>query len=462
MKRYLLVSLLVFLARQTSACTIFTASNGKSVLVGNNEDYSPGTKSFLWVRPGSNVRNGYIFWGFREKYPEGGMNDKGLFIDATALPQEIAIKRNPAKPDFNGYLTEKILKECASVADVVALAGKYNLTWQQKAQIMVVDKSGDYAVIHANYIIRKEAPVFALTNFAINPTGLSHFTCWRKNTAITELTANPVSVDLFREILSKTAQRQPDNATVYSQVCDLSKGIMYLYQNHNFQQADTISLDEILKKGRRNILISSVFPRSISRVMERKIEQSGILKALKLYRQLKESPGQSGYDFSENELDDLGYQLLNRKRFDEAIAVFKLNKEVYPQSANAVAGLANAFLIGRDTAQAETLYQKAEHMDSWNPYVGIFKHKNDNLLSFTIHGFSAANHVEIYLKNLHSHATTSAKLNASVSGQWAAKVNLAPGEYSYAYKVDDSWMVDPNNKLTTRVGQYSNSYLISR
>jgi tetratricopeptide (TPR) repeat protein len=462
MKKYLLVSLLVFIFGQISACTIFTASSGKSVLVGNNEDYSPGTKSFLWVRPGTDVRNGYIFWGFREKYPEGGMNDKGLFIDAAALPEEIAIKRDTAKPDFKGYLTEKILKECASVADVIAFVGKYNLTWQQKAQIMVVDKSGDYAIIHANYIIRKEAPVFALTNFAINVTGDSHFTCWRKNTAIAQLTANPISVDLFRDILSKTAQRQPDNATVYSQVCDLSKGIVYLYQNHNFQQVDKISLDDILKKGRHNILISSIFPRSISRIMERKIERSAITKALKLYQQLKESPGESAYDFSENELDDLGYQLLNRRRFKEAIAVFKLNKEVYPMSANAVAGLANAFLLGGATELAETLYRKAGEMDSWNPYVDIFKHKSDNLFCFRVNGFNAANHIQIYLKNLRSHATISTELNASIPGQWAAKINLPPGEYSYSYKVDDSWMVDPNNKLTTRVGQYANSYLISR
>lgn len=462
MKKYVLFSVFVFLSEQISACTIFTASNGQSVFVGNNEDYSPDAKSFLWVRPQSGTLNGYIFWGFKEKYPEGGMNDKGLFIDAAALPEEIAIKRNPDKPDFEGYLIEKILKECGSVADVIALVGKYNLTWQQKAQIMVVDKSGDYAVIHANYIIRKTAPAFALTNFSLNAPASNNFTCWRKNTAIAELTANPVSIDLFRGILSKTAQIQPDNVTVYSQICDLTQGHMYLYFNHNFDRVHTISLKNILKVGRQNIEISSIFPKSISTVMERAIKQSGISKALTLYHQLRESPRQSAYDFSEKELDDLAYKLLNKKSIEASIAVFKLNNQVYPNSANTVAGLANAFLIRGYTQKADTLYQKARQIDTCNVYLGIFRHKNDNVLTFRINGFSAANHIHIYLKNIRSQATIDTELQPSIAGQWTTKVMLPPGEYSYSYKVDDSWLVDPNNKLVTKVGQYTNSYLISR
>lgn len=462
MKKYVLISLIVFLTEQISACTIFTASNSKTVFVGNNEDYSPGIKSFLWVRPKSKAFNGYVFWGFQEKYPEGGMNDKGLFIDAAALPEEIAIKKNPEKPDFEGYLTEKILKECGSVADVIALVGQYNLTWQQKAQIIVVDKSGDYAVIHANYITRKVASSFVLTNFSLNLPASNNFTCWRKNTAIAELKANPISIDLFRDILSKTAQAQPDNATIYSQVCDLTNGNINLYFNRNFDQAHKISLNNILKKGRRNIEISSIFPKSIGTVMQSAITQSGISKSLTLYHQLKKSAAPSTYNFSEKELDDLAYKLLNQKKIEEAVAVFKLNNQVYPGSANAIAGLANAYLVGGDTRKADSLYEKIKQIDTCNVYPGIFQYQTDGIHTFRINGFGAASHIHIFLKNIRSKTTIDTELQPSIAGQWTTKVVLPPGEYSYSYKVDDSWMIDPNNKLVTKVGQYTNSYLISR
>jgi predicted choloylglycine hydrolase len=234
---------------QADACTIFMQYDGSKVLVGNNEDYIPTAKSWLWIRPSTEVAKGYVLWGFQQKYPEGGMNEKGLFIDAAALPEKIAIIRDPNKPDFNGYITEKILQECSSVEQAVALVSRYNLTWQEKAQIMVVDRSGDYAVIHANYIIRKSTNTFVLTNYSIGGSAKTNFTCWRRNTVEEELKENPFSVTLFRNTLAKTAQTEPDNATVYSQVCDLESGTIYLYQKHNFNEVATLSLLKCFEKG---------------------------------------------------------------------------------------------------------------------------------------------------------------------------------------------------------------------
>lgn len=229
-----------------TACTIFIGSNDQSTFVGNNEDYTPSVNTFLWIRPRQQGRYGYIFWGFEEKYPEGGMNDKGLFMDAAALSQKIVLERNPLKPDFNGYLTETILRQCSTVEEVITLVKKYNLTWQEKAQILVADRSGDYAIIHANYIVRKTTSIFVLTNYSLRDPAAKDFSCWRRNTAYKYLSGPDLSVAQFREILSKTAQTEPDNATVYSQVCDLRKGIIYLYRLHDFSVADTINLSALL------------------------------------------------------------------------------------------------------------------------------------------------------------------------------------------------------------------------
>ncbi|WP_221407467.1 hypothetical protein [Elizabethkingia bruuniana] len=71
----LFLMLFLFQFKISLACTIFIASDKQKVLVGNNEDYNPALKNYLWVRPAVEKQNAYVLWGFEEQYPEGGMND---------------------------------------------------------------------------------------------------------------------------------------------------------------------------------------------------------------------------------------------------------------------------------------------------------------------------------------------------------------------------------------------------
>jgi hypothetical protein len=61
----------------------------------------------------------------------------------------------------------------------------------------------------------------------------------------------------------------------------------------------------------------------------------------------------------ENRFNDLGYSLLAQKRFEDAIAVFRVNVELYPNSANAYDSLAEAYLAKGDKALAIANYKKA-------------------------------------------------------------------------------------------------------
>jgi CubicO group peptidase (beta-lactamase class C family) len=57
-------------------------------------------------------------------------------------------------------------------------------------------------------------------------------------------------------------------------------------------------------------------------------------------------------DFNEQAVNWVGYQLLQGKRNQEAIAVFKLNVEAYPESANTYDSLSDAYIQAGDTEQA--------------------------------------------------------------------------------------------------------------
>src|ERR1051325_6326488 len=72
---------------------------------------------------------------------------------------------------------------------------------------------------------------------------------------------------------------------------------------------------------------------SIVPVLGKTIAEKGIEEGVAQYRELKAKQGAT-YDFAEGELNRLGYQLLQSGKSKEAIEIFKLNVEAYPQAFN--------------------------------------------------------------------------------------------------------------------------------
>ncbi len=77
------------------------------------------------------------------------------------------------------------------------------------------------------------------------------------------------------------------------------------------------------------------------------------------------------YATLERSLNSLGYELLGKKSFDDAIEVFKLNVEAYSDSSNAYDSLAEAYATRRDVGKddlrlAEQNYQKSLRLNPHN------------------------------------------------------------------------------------------------
>ena len=110
-----------------------------------------------------------------------------------------------------------------------------------------------------------------------------------------------------------------------------------------------------------------VFPkRSIAEAMYETISKQGLQAGMKTYESLR-SANDAIYDFTESELNSLGYQLLygNRKT-SEAIEVFKLNTVTYPKSSNAFDSLGEAYQVRGDKELAIKNYRKAIELDPTN------------------------------------------------------------------------------------------------
>ena len=93
------------------------------------------------------------------------------------------------------------------------------------------------------------------------------------------------------------------------------------------------------------------------------ITEKGIEAALREYPSLRRS---DAYYVSEASLNALGYRLLGMKKVPEAIAIFKLNAEAYPRSANVYDSLAEAYWAGGDRDQAIRNYQRSLALNPQN------------------------------------------------------------------------------------------------
>lgn len=97
---------------------------------------------------------------------------------------------------------------------------------------------------------------------------------------------------------------------------------------------------------------------SVGEVLRDAIDTKGTVAARQIYFRLKE--GDSGlYDFGVDALDRLGYLLLRRGSEDEAVAVFELNAEMFPESANAFDSLGEAYEQIGELERAVEYYREA-------------------------------------------------------------------------------------------------------
>jgi CubicO group peptidase (beta-lactamase class C family) len=91
----------------------------------------------------------------------------------------------------------------------------------------------------------------------------------------------------------------------------------------------------------------------------------GLDSALMLYRDLEDADPESRL-FTEAALNSLGYQLLGTDRVTEAIAVFKLNVEVFPEAFNTYDSLGEAYMISGDYRLATENYRRSLELNPDN------------------------------------------------------------------------------------------------
>jgi tetratricopeptide (TPR) repeat protein len=91
----------------------------------------------------------------------------------------------------------------------------------------------------------------------------------------------------------------------------------------------------------------------------------GTQAAMQEYQYLKKA-SPSPYELDENALNQLGYQLLEAGKTDDAVQVFKLNVEEYPKSSNTYDSLGEAYMKAGKKELAIQNYTKSVELDPKN------------------------------------------------------------------------------------------------
>jgi beta-lactamase regulating signal transducer with metallopeptidase domain len=92
------------------------------------------------------------------------------------------------------------------------------------------------------------------------------------------------------------------------------------------------------------------------------MKKDGIESGVKVFHKMKK-PGAGDYLFDEKEFNTLGYMFLYNKKVDEAIAVFKLNVDEYPDSWNVYDSLGEALMVAGKYDKSKKYYEKALSMN---------------------------------------------------------------------------------------------------
>ncbi|RLD60294.1 MAG: hypothetical protein DRI95_15805, partial [Bacteroidetes bacterium] len=171
------------------SCTIFYVVKDNKIYAGNNEDWKdPLTK--MWFFPAENSKHGWIKFGFGSGFPQGGMNDQGLFWDATAGPfLEMPISE-ANKELYPNALMQKVMEECSNIEEAMRVFAKYYCEDQYKAQYLIGDSLGNSVIVEGDNIISIQGNYQILTNFYQSQPELGGYPCWRYEIASDMLSVN--------------------------------------------------------------------------------------------------------------------------------------------------------------------------------------------------------------------------------------------------------------------------------
>lgn len=238
------------------ACSVFTVADASGVYFGNNEDYvKPG---YLWTVPARKGRLARICFGFEDRFMQGGMNERGLCFDASALP-EVTWEKPKGKPS-DRKLIERIMETCATVDEALAQFEAHHSPHLAKSQFMFADAGGAAAVVTGLpdgrlSVVRRSESALIMTNTRLEAAA---YRCPRYVRAEQVLDAGTPGLARVRDALAAIRQTGPA-CTVYSTIYEPAARRFHVYEYGDFSTVRSFDFDVLLAEGPHDTALAALF-----------------------------------------------------------------------------------------------------------------------------------------------------------------------------------------------------------
>jgi CubicO group peptidase (beta-lactamase class C family) len=107
-------------------------------------------------------------------------------------------------------------------------------------------------------------------------------------------------------------------------------------------------------------------PISIGRYLYDIILFQDVDKAIETYKRISKSSSKNSFVFNEDELNNLGYQMIKESKLPESVKLFELNVKEYPESANTYDSRGEAYMRNGQIDLAIKSYEKSLELNPAN------------------------------------------------------------------------------------------------
>jgi len=187
------------------------------------------------------------------------MNEQGLWYgstslyDGAALPVRTDIKKYYHKPVWTYELPVKVIEECTTVDEAIAIYSTYFSPYWT-GHTLLVDKQGNSVIVEFGakdvVFIHRKNHYQVMTNFPNADTlNARWYNRYRYNTASKMLAScEAISVDFF-ELVCDAIHREGSSPTSLSTVYDVVNANLSVFYVYNFDESLKFNLKEELQKG---------------------------------------------------------------------------------------------------------------------------------------------------------------------------------------------------------------------
>jgi len=189
------------------------------------------------------------------------MNEHGLFYDgASCPPSEVPYYSDKENLGYN--LGDIVLAQCKSVEEAEKFFENYNIPYGFYDHLMFADYTGASAVFEwvegELHIIRKgqDENYQVITNYWLTNPSLGGYPCDRYNTVVELLQNHSPSIESCAAVLNSTKQNWGGGGTLYSNIYDLSRKEIYVFNRGRMNQACKIDMEEIFQSMKAGTQVS--------------------------------------------------------------------------------------------------------------------------------------------------------------------------------------------------------------